>query len=152
MTEIKTTKSGVKIDVRNAKRKIAVDAIQSGEAISDVARMLSIPHRTLFSWLSAYRHGGHHALLETDRSGRPRKVNGEVMAWLYKSITLGDPRQFQLPFCLWTLNIIRAVLKKEHKVELSKSGVSRLLGHLGLRPQRPIYKSYKGTLKNQEDT
>jgi len=143
MTEIKTTKSGVKIQVRNAKRKMAVDAIQSGEAISDVARMLSIPHRTLFSWLSAYRHGGHHALLESDRSGRPRKVNGEVMEWLYKAITLGDPRQFQLPFCLWTLNIIRAVLKKEHKVELSKSGVSRLLGHLGLSPQRPIYKSYK---------
>ena len=47
MTEIKATKSGVKIQVRNAKRKMAVDAIQSGEAISVVARMLNIPHRTL---------------------------------------------------------------------------------------------------------
>lgn len=143
MADLNHKELSAKIQVRNAKRRLAVDAIQTGETPATVARMLNIPIRTLFSWLSAYRHGGHHALLESDRSGRPRKVNGEVMAWVYKAITLGDPRQFQLPFCLWTLNIIRSVLKKEHKVELSKSGVSRLLGHLGLSPQRPIYKSYK---------
>jgi len=32
-------------------------------------------------------------------------------------------------------------LKKEHGVEMSKSGVSRMLKHLGLSPQRPIYPS-----------
>jgi Winged helix-turn helix len=35
------------------------------------------------------------------------------------------------------------MLKREKGIELSKSGVSRLLGHLGLSPQRPIYRSYK---------
>jgi transposase len=46
-------------------------------------------------------------------------------------------------FCLWTLAIIRTLLEREHGIELSKSGVSRLLRHLGLSPQRPIYRSYK---------
>ena len=35
------------------------------------------------------------------------------------------------------------MIEKERGVKLSKSAVSRLLGHLGLSPQRPIYKSYK---------
>jgi hypothetical protein len=39
------------------------------------------------------------------------------MQWLYEAITLGDPRPFQLAFCLCTLNIVRTVLKKEKGVE-----------------------------------
>ena len=31
----------------------------------------------------------------------------------------------------------------ERKVKLAKSSVGRLLSHLGLSPQRPLYKSYK---------
>lgn len=87
---------------------------------------------------------------EGPRSGRPRKVSGEVMQWLYQAITLGDPRQFQLAFCLWTLGIVRVVLKKEQGVELSKSAVCRLLQQMGLTPQRPIYRSYKQDPKELE--
>lgn len=80
---------------------------------------------------------------EKRRSGRPRKVSAETMQWLYQAITLGDPRQYQLAFCLWTFGIVRLVLKKEQGVELSKSAVCRLLQQMGLTPQRPIYRSYK---------
>jgi transposase len=41
------------------------------------------------------------------------------------------------------LNLLRALIEKELGIKLSKSAVSRLLGHLGLSPQRPIYKSYQ---------
>ncbi len=61
----------------------------------------------------------------------------------YDAITLGDPRQFQFEFCLWTLGIIRTMLQQQQGIELSKSGVSRLLRHLGLSPQVPKYKSYR---------
>jgi transposase len=133
----------IKSELRHARRKTAVDSVQSGESVTEVSRIMGVPLRTLFDWLCAYRHGGYHALNDGTRDGRPRKVSGQVMKWLYDAITLGDPRQFQLPFCLWSLNIVRSVLKKNHGIELSKSGVSRLLGHLGLSPQKPIYKSYK---------
>jgi hypothetical protein len=46
-------------------------------------------------------------------------------------------------FCLWILNIIRPMIDREFGIKLSRSSVSRLLGHLGLSPQRPLYKSYK---------
>jgi transposase len=125
------------------KRKNAVEAVQRGEPVGVVARTHDVPLRTIFGWLARYRQGGWHALREGQRSGRPRKVSGELMQWLYAAITLGDPRQYQLAFCLWTLGIVRVVLKKEHGVELSKSAVCRLLQQMGLTPQRPIYRSYK---------
>jgi transposase len=139
----KTKNATPKEEARYQKRKTAVDAVQQGDSPVVVARVLHVPLRTLFYWLALYRHGGYHALREGQRSGRPRKVNGEVMRWLYYAITLGDPLQYQFEFCLWNLGIIRAMLKRHQGVELSKSGVSRLLRHLGLSPQVPIYRSYK---------
>ncbi len=131
------------LQLRYEKRVGAVQAVRAGEPASVVARVYKVPLRTLFSWLERYRHGGYDALREGHRIGRPRRVNAEIMEWLYQAITLGDPRQHQLPFCLWTLALVRQLLKREFGIELSKSGVSRLLGHLGLSPQRPIYRSYK---------
>jgi len=129
--------------LRYQKRTTAVDAVRTGETPSKVARALQVPLRTLFLWLALYRTGGYDALREKKRSGRPRKVSPEAMQWLYDAITLGDPRQHQFSFCLWTLGIIRTMLKREKGIDLSKSGVCRLLGHLGLSPQTPIYRSYR---------
>ena len=122
---------------------MAVAAVQGGEKPTVVARVLRVPQRTLFYWLELFRHGGDHALREQKRSGRPRKVNATVLQWLYRAITLGAPRQHQFEYCLWTLGIIRAMLKRDHGISLSKSGVSRLLRHLGLTAQVPKYKSYR---------
>lgn len=133
----------VKAQLRYEKRRTAVEAVRNGEAVSVVARVMKIPLRTLFHWLACYRNGGDHALRDEAKSGRPRKVNAEVMRWLYQAITLGNPRQYQLPYCLWTLALVRQLLKRKFGIEVSKSGVSRLLKHLGLSPQRPIYRSYK---------
>ena len=129
--------------VRAEKRQAAVAAVQRGEAVTVVARVCQIPLRTLFVWLARYRQGGWHALKEGKRSGRPAKLTPAALQWLYHAITLGDPRQHQFEFCLWTLQIIRQMLRREFQVELSKSAVSRLLAQLGLSPQRPLYKSYK---------
>lgn len=147
-----TTKKTVsaKLELRYEKRRRAVEAVRAGEAIEVVCRVLKVPRRTLFSWLERYRHGGYHALREGQRSGRKRKVDAQVLQWLYEAITRGDPRQYQLPFCLWTLGLVRTLLQRKFGIELSKSGVSRLLGHLGLSPQRPIYRSYKRNPKKMK--
>lgn len=131
-------------ELRELRRTEIVQAIVvKGEEIATVVRVFGVPERTVFDWLARYRSGGWQALREGKRNGRPRKISGQIMSWLYNAITLGDPRQFQLPFCLWTLDIVRGVLKRQHGIELSKSAVSRLLRHMGLSAQRPIYRSYK---------
>lgn len=132
------------------KRKNAVAAVQRGEPASVVARTHDVPVRTLFAGLARYRSGGWHRLKEGPRSGRPPRVTGEALQWLYGAITLGDPRQFKFEFCLWTLTIIRTLLKKQKGIELSKSAVCRLLQQMGLSPQRPLYRSYKQDPKELE--
>ncbi|MCP4009024.1 MAG: winged helix-turn-helix domain-containing protein [Proteobacteria bacterium] len=69
---------------------------------------------------------------------------------LTAAITMGNPEQQQMPFCLWTLNVIRTMLNKHHGIALSKSAVSRILKQLGLSPQKPIYRSYKQDPKELE--
>lgn len=133
------------------KRRDAVAAVMDGMPVKQVAKAHHVAQRTVFLWLSKYRQGGWSNLREEARSGRPRKVSPEVMRWLYDAVTLGDPRQYQLPFCLWTLNVIRTMLDQEWDVQLSKSAVSRLMKHLGLSPQRPIYRSYKQGPKKFEE-
>jgi transposase len=129
---------------RSQKRKEVVEAVVvRKEPIALVARIFNIPLRTVFDWLARYRQGGWHALIEGNRQGRPKKISGDDMKWLYHAITMGNPLNHKLPFCLWSLNTIRAVLQKERSLLLSKSSLCRLLSHLGLTPQRPIYKSYK---------
>ena len=131
-------------ELRSQKRKEVVQAvIERNEPASLVARVFNIPVRTVFDWLARYRQGGWHALTEKCRLGRPKKVTGDDLKWLYDAVTMGNPLNYKLPFCLWTTKTIRALLEKERGVCLSKSAICRLLGHLGLSPQRPLYKSYK---------
>jgi transposase len=136
-------KLSAKLEARYEKRRAAIEAVRAGEPVSVVARVMKVSPRALFKWLERYRHGGYHALREGQRSGRKRKVDAELMHWLYEAITKHDPRQYEFPFSLWTLGLVRLLLKRKFGVELSKSAISRLLRHLGLSPQRPIYRSYK---------
>lgn len=128
----------------------AVRAIQNGGTVAEVCELLDIPTRCLFSWLSWYRGGGWDALRSAPKSGRPKKITGKVLSWLYNAITEQDPRQFKMDFSLWTLNLIRALLKDKKGIIVSKSSISRLLKQLGLSPQKPIYKSYKRDPKEIE--
>jgi transposase len=139
------------LEARYQKRRAAVDAVRAGDSVATVGRVLKTSSRAIFKWLERYRHGGYDALREGRRSGRKRKVDAELLRWLYEAITQHDPRQYQFPFCLWTLGIVRTLLQRKFGVELSKSGVSRLLRHLGLSPQRPIYKSYKRDPKKMKE-
>ena len=138
-------------DARSAKRKEVVEAIVvRNEPVVLVARIHNIARRTIFDWLARYRNGGWDALKEGRRQGRPGKLSGEDMQWVYDAVTMGNPLNYKFEFCLWTLNIIRSMIATERGVQLSKSAVSRLLGHLGLSPQRPLYKSYKQDPKKIE--
>ena len=74
---------------------------------------------------------------------------------LYEKITLGDPRQHKLPFCLWTLNIVRVVLKNEYGITLrQKFCKPARLNHMGLSPHRLVFiallqsKSRNGKMEN----
>ena len=130
--------------MRNQRRRDAVEAIVNrNEPIHVVARVFNVPLRTVFEWLSWFRAEGWDGLNEKKRSGRPRKLSGGQIKCVFDCITLGTPQQFKFEFCLWTLKVLRELIRSRLKVEISTSSLSRLLRKLGLSAQRPVYQAYR---------
>ena len=100
-------------EIRSQKRKEVVEAVTlRKESVEVVARIYNIPLRTVFDWLARYRQGGWHALIEKNRQGRPKKITGDDMKWLYDAITMGNPLNYKLPFCLGHRTIFAPCYKK----------------------------------------
>ena len=113
------------------------------EPLHEVARIFNVPQRSVFDWLAWFRAEGWDGLNEKKRSGRPRKLTGAQIQWVYDCITLGHPQQFDFEFCLFPLKVLRDLIRSRLKMELSTSSLSRLLRKLGLSPKRPVYQAYR---------
>ena len=124
-------------------RKRAVARVQAGESPETVIRAMGFCRACIYNWLAMYRAGGWDALDARKRGGRPRKVTARMMAWVYRVVTCGDPRQYKFPFALWTRGAIAALLYRRYHVRLSANSVGRLLAQLGITPQKPLWRAYQ---------
>jgi transposase len=124
-------------------RKRGVAAVQSGESPPLVAAALGVNVRTLFRWLSLYRRGGWHQLDARKRGGRPPKLDGGALRWIYNTLANKNPMQLRFPFALWTAAMVQTLIAERYKVKLSHSSVCRLLHQLGLSAQRPLWRAYQ---------
>lgn len=124
-------------------RRRAVASVQDGSTPDEVADVLGVSRAAVFGWLSMYRSGGWDALDARKRGGRPRKLTGQQMKWIYKTITGKNPLQLKFPFALWTLDMVKQVIRRNLGVSLSRSSVGRLMDQLGLSAQRPLWRAYQ---------
>lgn len=124
-------------------RKDAVKRVEAGESPEFVAQGLGINRRTIYRWLHAYHYGGEEALQAKPIPGAPTKLSAQQMSKLGKLIREKTPLQLKFEFALWTLPIIREVIKSIFKVSLSEVSVGRLMKRLGFTPQRPLYRAWQ---------
>ena len=124
-------------------RKRGVAAVQSGESPTLVAAALGVNPRSLFRWLALYRRGGWDCLDARKRGGRPPKLDGGALRWIYNTLTNKSPQQLKFPFALWTAAMVQTLIAERYKVRLSHSSVCRLLHQLGLSAQRPLWRAYQ---------
>lgn len=133
----------LKHEVLTEFRKRAVARVQSGESPEVVIRALGFCRACIYNWLAMYRAGGWDALNARKRGGRHRKLNGRMIAWVYRAVVGGDPRQYKFPFALWTRNAIGALIYQRYGIRLSANSVGRLLAQLGITPQKPLWRAYQ---------
>ena len=124
-------------------RTRAVQRVQAGESPEIVIKTLGFSRACIYNWLARYRAGGWHALKTGIRTGRPRKLGGKPIAWIYKTIVDKDPLQMKFHFALWTRSMVAIVIKRKYGIKLSESSVGRLLRQLGLSCQKPLYRAYQ---------
>jgi transposase len=124
-------------------RKRGVAAVQSGESPTQVAVALGVNLRSLFRWLALYRRGGWDQLDARKRGGRPPKLDGRALRWIYHTLSSKNPQQLKFPFALWTAAMVQTLIVERYKVKLSHSSVCRLLHQLGLTAQRPLWRAYQ---------
>ncbi len=124
-------------------RRSAVKRVAAGESPEFVAAGLGINRRAIYRWLAAYHYGGEDALKAKPIPGAPPKLDAKQLAKLAKIVREKDPRQLQFDYALWTLAMIREVIRRQFRVSLSEVSVGRLMKRLGFTPQRPLYRAWQ---------
>ena len=119
----------------------AVRSVQDGENPEDVARALRVGLRAMYRWLALYRRGGWNALKAKPLSGRPPKLDGRMLRWLYNTVTQKNPLQLNFQFALWTREMVAALIERKYGIRLARNSVGRLLAQLGITPQKPLYRA-----------
>ena len=124
-------------------RKRAVASVQEGQSPETVAKALQVSRQALYGWLARYRDGGWGNLNAKKRGGRRSKLDAKAMKWIYATVTMKNPLQMKFTFALWTAKMIGQAIFERFHIRLSKASVCRLLGQLGLSPQRPVWRAYQ---------
>lgn len=133
----------LKHEVLTELRKRAVARVQSGESPEVVIRTMGFSRACIYNWLAMYRAGGWSALEARKRGGRPRKLKGGMIQWVYRMVVGKDPRQYKFPFALWTRGAIATLIHRRYGIRLSLNSVGRLLAQLGITPQKPLWRAYQ---------
>ena len=78
-----------------ALRERAVRKVQEGESPEVVARVLGLSRSTVYGWLAQYRRGGWGALKAKPLFGRPPKLDGRSLSWIFDAVTQKNPLQMK---------------------------------------------------------
>jgi transposase len=124
-------------------RQQAIKAVREGQTVQSVAASFGVNPRSVFRWLADFANGGQNALLAKPIPGRPPKLSAEEMAWISRAVRDHTPQQFKFEFGLWTLTLIRHLINRQFKKELSVSSVHRLMKILGFSAQKPLYQAWQ---------
>lgn len=127
-------------------RRRAIQAINNGVKQAEVARVMSLPDRTIRRWVAQMRREGT-TTIEPKRRGRrageAAALNAKQMKRIETMVIGKMPDQLRLPFYLWTREAVGALIGREYGVVLSAASIGNYLKRWGMSPQKPVRRAYE---------
>ena len=114
----------------------AIHLLHLGHKPEQVAEMQAVSKPTIYGWIDRWNRSKVEGLANKPKSGRPLKADDEYSQTLEEIIDKA-PSEFGYDFSIWTIDRLRAHLKKETKIDLSESRFRALLKRKGYRYRRP---------------
>src|SRR5258708_33293714 len=111
-----------------AMRERAVRSVQDGESPEVVADVLGINRSTIYGWLAQYRRGGWGAVKGKPLFGRPPKLDGKKVKWIYDPGTQKNPLQLKFAIALWARETGATLIKDKFNISVSPGSVRTLSG------------------------
>ncbi len=106
------------------------------QTVPEIARIFELSEPTVRFWIERFNAEGPEGLSDEPRSGRPRKVTGEVNQTIAQLIG-DDPKREGYLATVWTVAMMVLALAKRLGVVLSQSAIRAAFHDLGLRFGRP---------------
>lgn len=133
----------LKHDVLEAIRIRSVRQVERGESPEVVIKALGMTRGCIYKWIAKYREGGTEALKAKPLLGRPLKLTGPNLRWIFRTVTTKNPLQLQFPYALWTREMVKELIARKYGIQLNVTSVGRLLKKLGLSCQRPLMRAFQ---------
>jgi transposase len=118
------------------RRRRAIDLLNAGASITDVARRIGCSHSSVILWRDAVRRRGLTVLRAKPAAGRPPKLTGRQRAKLPRLLLRGASA-WGFETDLWTTRRIALVIQREFGVSLHRAHVGRVLTALNWSCQKP---------------
>src|SRR5438309_1216691 len=111
-------------DMLEDMRRRAVMAVQEGQSPEVVGKAFGLNRTTIYDWLAEYRRGGWGGLKAKPLAGRPPKLDGKQMKWIYDTVTQKNPLQMKFSFALWTRAMVAKLIKDKYGIRLAANSVA----------------------------
>ena len=117
-------------------RVLAVEAVERGLPVGQVADTFNVGRTTLFRWLRNYSSDGLDGLQRKTGSGRPRLLD-DLDDDDLRQIVMFPASDFGYETDLWTVGRLQQVIEEVWEVKVSKDTIWRRLRDAGLTYQKP---------------
>ena len=130
-------------DTHEVMRLRAIEATKAGMKATDLALAYGVHRRTVFRWLADYYKGGEQALKAKPIPGRPPKLDEPQMQSQEQAVRAQTPLQHGFEVGLWTLSILRELIRRQFGQTMALSSVSRIMSLLGISVQKLLYRAWQ---------